>query len=91
MTGPRTRLQPNTHHAAPPTCMIFLTCKAVTRSSGCRDPRPFDPIRYKSRNIIERSFNRLKDWRGIATRNDKTARNFLADICLASAVTHWVR
>jgi transposase len=45
------------------------------------------PNTYKMRNIIERSFNRLKDWRGIATRYDKKAANFLAGICLASAVT----
>ena len=50
-----------------------------------------DPVRYKSRNVIERSFNRLKDWRGIATRYDKTARNFLSGICLAAAVTYWIR
>ena len=53
-------------------------------------PAPHDPVAYKMRNIIERSFNRLKDWRGIATRYDKTAANFLASVCLASAVTYWL-
>lgn len=47
----------------------------------------FDPIAYKQRNLIERAFCRLKDWRAIATRYDKTARNFLAGICFAVAVT----
>ena len=55
-----------------------------------RDPPPFDPTTYKQRNIIERSFNRLKDWRAIATRYDKKASNFLAGICLAAAVTYWM-
>ncbi|OSM43029.1 hypothetical protein BCY76_011050 [Nesterenkonia sp. PF2B19] len=34
--------------------------------------------RYKGRNVVERCFNRLKQWRGIAARTDKTARNFHA-------------
>jgi transposase len=53
-----------------------------------RTNRPaFDPIAYRKRNIIERAFCRLKDWRANATRYDKTARNFLAGICLAAAIT----
>jgi len=56
-----------------------------------REPRPHDPIAYRMRNIIERSFNRLKDWRGIATRYDKKAVNFLAGVCLASALTYWIQ
>lgn len=54
-------------------------------------PPPFDATAYRSRNLIERAFCRLKDWRAIATRYDKTARNFLAGICLAVAVIHWIR
>lgn len=38
---------------------------------------PFDPIAYQARNVIERTFCRLKDFRRIATRYDKLARNFL--------------
>ena len=55
-----------------------------------RTPPPFDAATYKRRNVIERSFNRLKDWRAIATRYDKTARNFLSGVCLAAAVTYWL-
>ena len=67
-------------------------CQAVIPSRANRlHPEPFDPIAYKMRNIIERAFNRLKDWRGIATRYDKTAANFLAGVCLASAVTFWIK
>ena len=54
-------------------------------------PPPFNTIAYRSRNLIERAFCRLKDWRGIATRYDKTARNFLAGVCLAVAVMDWLR
>ena len=53
-------------------------------------PPPFDAITYRQRNLIERAFCRLKDWRGIATRYDKTARNFLAGLYLAVAVIHWL-
>lgn len=73
----------------------FLTAQAsdavippkVTR----REPPPFDPVAYKMRNVIERAFCRLKDWRAIATRYDKKAQNFLAGVCLASAVTYWLQ
>jgi hypothetical protein len=41
------------------------------------------------RCAIERTFCRIKDFRGIATRFDKTARNFLAAVCLISAITYW--
>ncbi len=34
--------------------------------------------RYRGRNVVERCFNRLKQWRGIAMRSDKTARNYHA-------------
>jgi transposase len=53
-------------------------------------PPLFDPVAYRMRNLVERAFCRIKDWRGIATRYDKTARNFLAGLCLAVAVTHWL-
>lgn len=45
--------------------------------------------RYKGRNVVERCFNKLKQWRGIAMRSDKTARNYHAGLCLAAAL-HWV-
>lgn len=42
--------------------------------------RPIDcgdqqKLRYRGRNIVERCFNKLKQWRGIAMRSDKLARN----------------
>lgn len=54
-------------------------------------PAPFDAAAYKLRNLIERAFCRLKDWRAIATRYDKLARNFLAGVCLAVAIIHWLQ
>jgi transposase len=48
-------------------------------------PRDYDRDLFKARHLIENFFARLKQFRAIATRYDKTARNFLAAIHLASA------
>lgn len=48
--------------------------------------RDYDQALYQARHLIENFFCKLKQFRAIATRYDKTARNFLASIYLASAV-----
>ena len=64
--------------------------EAVIPSIARRKPLiPYDPVLYRQRNLIERMFGRLKDFRRIATRYDKLARNFLARIALAATVTWW--
>ncbi len=50
------------------------------------DPRPFDRHIYGSRNLIERFFARIKQFRRIATRYDKLAKSFLSFVHLASIV-----
>jgi len=50
-----------------------------------RSPREFDRDLYKARHLIENFFAKLKQFRALATRYDKTARNFLAAIHLAAA------
>ena len=45
---------------------------------------------YAQRNLIERFFNIIKRFRGIATRYDKTARNFLAGIQFVCALS-WLK
>ena len=65
--------------------------EAVIPSIARRKPLiPYDPVLYRQRNLIERMFGRLKDFRRIATRYDKLARNFLAGITLAATVTWWI-
>jgi transposase len=65
--------------------------EAVIPSIARRRPLiPYDPIAYRQRNLIERMFGRLKDFRRIATRYDKLARNFLASIALAATLTWWI-
>ncbi|EKF42804.1 transposase [Nitratireductor indicus C115] len=51
--------------------------------------QPFDAEAYKRRNIIERTFCRLKDWRRVATRYDKLAINFAATCYIAAIFTWW--
>lgn len=62
----------------------------IPSQSNVRVIRSVDPALYRQRNRIERFFNRLKHFRGIATRYFKTATNFLAALYLASARI-WVR
>lgn len=50
----------------------------------------FSPFLYRNRNAIERMFARLKDYRRIATRYDRSASNFLAAVCLAATVSYWL-
>jgi len=50
---------------------------------------PFDPVPYRLRNLIERAFCFLKDWRRIATRYDKLASNFAAAVAIAATILWW--
>jgi len=50
----------------------------------------YDKRRYKRRNPIERMFGRLKDWRRISTRYDRSPTVFLSAIALAAAVIFWL-
>ena len=54
--------------------------------SNRKNPRAYDKDLYAARHLIENFFCKLKQFRAIATRYDKTARNFLAGIHLAAAV-----
>ncbi len=62
----------------------------IPSKSNRRLPKDFDAEIYKNRNKIERFFGRLKaSFRRIATRYEKTPRNFLAMVKLAS-VRLWI-
>jgi putative transposase len=54
-------------------------------SAGGRPPA-FDPVVYKDRNTVERGYNRLKQWRGVATRYDKYALTYEGGVLLAAIV-----
>ena len=50
----------------------------------------YDKRRYKRRNRIERMFGRIKDWRRVATRYDRSPTVFLSAIMLAATVIFWL-
>ena len=58
----------------------------IPPKSNRRSPRTYDRDLYKARHLVENFFARLKQFRAIATRYDKTARNFLAAIHLAASI-----
>ncbi|MGW5679831.1 IS5 family transposase [Streptomyces sp. NPDC003860] len=58
-------------------------------SAGGRPPA-FDAERHKARNVVERCFSRLRQFRAVATRFDKLAARYLAGLRLASLVL-WLR
>lgn len=51
-----------------------------------KEPRAFDRIVYKERNLVERFFQKLKQFRRIATRYERLARNYQAMLSLVSTV-----
>lgn len=63
--------------------------RARRGSYGGRPPN-FDAERYRQRNVVERCFNRQKQWRGVATRYDKKASNYKGGVLLAATVL-WIR
>ena len=72
---------------------VLGACKLGHRAKrGSRGGRPvsYDAQDYKQRNVIERAFNRLKQWRGIATRYDKHALVYRGAVVLASILL-WLR
>ncbi|WP_437583611.1 transposase [Paramicrobacterium sp. CJ85] len=62
-----------------------------------RRKRPGRPVdfgdeqqeRYQGRNVVERCFNFVKQWRGLATRHDKTASSYAAGVRLSAAL-QWI-
>jgi putative transposase len=66
------------------------TRAVVPNKSNRKQPFSFDRKAYKQRHRIENAFCRLKDFRRIATRYDRLARNFLASVCLVAAIVWWV-
>ena len=49
-----------------------------------KEPRSYDAERYKDRNLAERFWHKIKQFRRVATRYEKTARNFLAFVHVAA-------
>jgi transposase len=75
-----------------PTCRRTLRRRGIAHTIPTRSdqrgrpvrPLGFDPERYRRRNVVERCMNRLKHWRGLATRYDKRAASYRAMVVIAA-------
>lgn len=84
-----------------PTCRRLLRRRGIAhtiperrdqrrrRSAQPGRPLAFDAARYRARNVIERCVGWLKQWRAVATRYDKRARNYRAAVIIA-ALLRWL-
>ena len=50
----------------------------------------FDADLYRDRNTVERCINKIKAWRGLATRYDKTPDSYMAGLQLRGSLI-WIR
>ncbi len=70
--------------------MLLLRCSSLYATPvlkrNCQEQRAYDRDRYHARHLIAHFFCTLKQYRAIATRDDKTARNSLAAVSLTSTV-----
>jgi len=57
---------------------------------GRKRPVRYDKTLYKQRNVIERMFARLKDWRRVAMRYDRCPHTFFSAIVIAATVSFWL-
>lgn len=62
----------------------------IPSTTSRRAPIPYDVAAYRDRNRVERMWCRLKDFRRVATRYDKLARNYLSAVFLAATCAYWL-
>jgi transposase len=62
----------------------------IPSTTSRRAPIPYDTAAYRDRNRVERMWRRLKDFRRVATRYDKLARNYLSGALIAAACAYWL-
>ncbi|HEZ5861313.1 TPA: transposase, partial [Neisseria meningitidis] len=61
----------------------------IPKRKNAKKPNPdFDSYLYKLRHLVENAFARLKQFRSIATRYEKLARNFKSMLYLACSIIH---
>ncbi|HVY89708.1 MAG TPA: IS5 family transposase [Hyphomonadaceae bacterium] len=66
-----------------------IDAKPVIPARKTSPRRRYDKVIYRARNLVERCINRLKHFRRVATRYEKTARNYLAVVTIAAAALWW--
>lgn len=62
----------------------------IPSTASRRAPIPYDVAANRDRNRVERMWCRLKDFRRVATRYDKLARNYLAGVIMAATCAYWI-
>jgi transposase len=62
----------------------------IPSTASRRAPIAYDTLAYRDRNRVERMWCRLKDFRRVATRYDKLARNYLSGVLLAATYAYWL-
>ena len=62
----------------------------IPPKSNRRQPWEYDRELYRQRNLIERAFNKLKQWRRIATRYDRKSLYFLSHLAPGSLCHLWI-
>ena len=71
--------------------IAVLEAEAVIPSrKGRKAPRDYDVELYKARNLVERFFNRIKHYRRVATRYEKSVQNYVSFLHVASIMV-WLR
>jgi transposase len=75
----------------------FRDALVAKRITPCIPPRKnrkvqhaYDATLYRQRHRIENMFAKLKDWRRIATRYDRSAHTFMAAIVIAATMIFWI-
>jgi transposase len=63
---------------------------AIPSTASRRTPYPLNRSVYRRRNVIERMFCKLKNWRRIATRYDRLAQNYLSALALVAILIAWI-
>ena len=66
------------------------TTPVIPNGPRRKNLHPFDRTAYKRRNLVERAFCRIKNFRRVATRYDKLAATYAAAISLAAIIAWWI-
>jgi transposase len=90
VAGDPHRAPPPRHHQLHPREPRDQQAHRKRRGSRGGRPVSYDAKTYTGRNVVERAFNTLKQWRGLATRYDKYAVVYRGGVVLA-AILSWLR
>jgi len=92
--GPATEIPRNAGHPRYPSVRRYLRRRGIRAvipgKSDQRRQLGFDRAAYRERNRVERTVNRLKQFRRVATRYEKREVNYLAMVTIAAIMPLWL-